>query len=258
PFGDEQVPDALLDHDLACLEHRRVGAGRDRVRRHEVSDDHGHLRTGNRPSFEGPARLPAWRQPPFFVESGAAAPGHPFCISARCSCIMPLIRSCICFICIICPCISFICIICSCICFIWFFICSIICIICIMRWSSEPFAGPCASTGPANAARNTTIVSAASTVFIVYLPLTVRTGHVALATTRPATLPSSSLARPERPWVPSTIRSARLDLAKRTICSWATPSRTNPFARTPPCFAFASSLASCFWAQPRVDAAISS
>src|SRR5262245_54561042 len=90
------------------------------------------------------------------------------------------------------------------------------------------------------------------------LPLTVRTGQAAAATTRPATLPRNSFASPERPWVPMTMTSARFDLAKRTICSCATPSSRVPEARTPALFARASSFAICRWAHDRFDAAISS
>ena len=90
------------------------------------------------------------------------------------------------------------------------------------------------------------------------LPLTVKTGEVAAATTRPATLPRNSLASPERPWVPMTITSARFDLAKRTICSCAIPSSKVPEVRTPAFFTCASSFASFFWAHVRLDVAISS
>src|SRR4030095_7949166 len=93
---------------------------------------------------------------------------------------------------------------------------------------------------------------------VLPLPLTVRTGQVAAATTRPATLPRNSFASPERPWVPMMTTSTRFDLAKRTICSCATPSSRVPEVRTPAFFAWASSFASCRWPHARFDAAISS
>lgn len=46
---------------------------------------------------------------------------------------------------------------------------------------------------------------------------TVSTGQGASCTTRSATLPRKNRENPVRPWVPMTIRSARLPLAVRTI-----------------------------------------
>ena len=43
------------------------------------------------------------------------------------------------------------------------------------------------------------------------------TGQRAAASTREATLPRKSFARPVRPWVPMTIRSAFFDLAARAM-----------------------------------------
>ena len=54
---------------------------------------------------------------------------------------------------------------------------------------------------------------------VAYLPRTVSTGQGAAATTREATLPRKNLAKPVRPWVPMTIRSAFFDLAARAIWS---------------------------------------
>src|SRR6266511_5100363 len=75
----------------------------------------------------------------------------------------------------------------------------------------------------------------------VHLPRTVSTGQGAMETTRPATLPRKNFASPVRPWVPITIRSARLDRAARAICSCGTPSSSTLLTLTPPFFALAMS-----------------
>jgi hypothetical protein len=77
-----------------------------------------------------------------------------------------------------------------------------------------------------------------------HLPRTVITGHFAVDTTRPATLPRNSLASPVRPCVPTMIMSARGEREARTICSCAMPSRSIALARTPAFLAFATRLAS--------------
>src|SRR6266545_3435500 len=86
----------------------------------------------------------------------------------------------------------------------------------------------------------------------------VSTGQWAAATTREATLPRKSLAKPVRPWVPMTMRSAFLDLDARTICSCATPSSTTVVALTPAARALAWRAASFFSAYLRAEASRSS
>jgi hypothetical protein len=54
-------------------------------------------------------------------------------------------------------------------------------------------------------------------VALPHLPRTVMTGQGADAMTRVATLPMTILDRPVRPWVPITMKSARLAFAARTI-----------------------------------------
>ena len=51
-----------------------------------------------------------------------------------------------------------------------------------------------------------------------YLPRMVITGHDAVATRRPATLPTKNFANPVRPCVPTTSTSARLERAALTTC----------------------------------------
>src|SRR5215475_14658506 len=91
-----------------------------------------------------------------------------------------------------------------------------------------------------------------------YRPRTVSTGQDAAVTTREATLPRKSLASPVRPWVPSTITSAFLDLAARTICSSATPSRMSVLVFTPAARALSWRAFSRLSAYLRADASRSS
>jgi hypothetical protein len=87
----------------------------------------------------------------------------------------------------------------------------------------------------------------------IYLPRTVITGQDATAATREATLPRKNSARPVRPWVPMTIRSAFFDLAARAISSCTTPSYSSATAVTPALRAWAWSTLKCFSAYLRAE-----
>ena len=77
---------------------------------------------------------------------------------------------------------------------------------------------------------------------MAYLPRTVMTGHGAVAITRSATLPRKNFEKPRRPCVPTTMRSARLERAVRTISCAGSPVTIIAAARTPRFLAFSTSF----------------